>query len=158
MYNPTHYDAHTFQLFIDACGEGGPSGRFCNPCLAESGSFQCMTQLIIKINECLDIHGAPQSFQAIRRFPVSHPAWTDRPCSTSTRPGNLANFTLQILFRRNASWQGTVTWLEAHQTQRFRSALELMTLINSALQEHREPDAPLSFGGRVSPLNEAIEG
>ena len=41
-------------------------------------------------------------------------------------------FVVQILSRENATWQGTVTWLDGKKTQPFRSALELLRLIDSA--------------------------
>ena len=55
---------------------------------------------------------------------------------------NLVNFLIQrrvrILFRQNASWQGTVLWSEGGQEERFRSALELALLLDSALEQVSE--------------------
>ena len=48
-------------------------------------------------------------------------------------PGRLAPFIVRILFRQNASWQGSVVWVEGRQEERFRSALELVLLMDSAL-------------------------
>lgn len=44
-------------------------------------------------------------------------------------------FLLNIYNRQNATWQGTVTWVDKNEKQRFRSALELIKLIESALDE-----------------------
>lgn len=41
---------------------------------------------------------------------------------------------MRILFRQNASWQGSVLWREGGQEERFRSALELVLLMDSALR------------------------
>ena len=41
---------------------------------------------------------------------------------------------VRILFRQNASWQGSVLWREGGQEERFRSALELVLLMDSALR------------------------
>lgn len=49
--------------------------------------------------------------------------------------GKRATFALRVLFRQNASWQGSVTWLEGGQEESFRSVLELLMLMNSALTE-----------------------
>ena len=46
---------------------------------------------------------------------------------------NTGTFVVKILDRQNATWQGTVTWVDENRTQSFRSALELMFLIDSAL-------------------------
>lgn len=47
-------------------------------------------------------------------------------------------FVLKILDCQNATWQGSVTWVEGHQEQYFRSALELLKLIDGALDEKNE--------------------
>lgn len=51
---------------------------------------------------------------------------------------NTGTFVVKILDRRNATWQGKVTWLEQQKTQCFRSALELLKLIDGALDENGE--------------------
>lgn len=42
-------------------------------------------------------------------------------------------FVVKILDRQNATWQGEVTWVEEQKIQRFRSALELLKMIDGAL-------------------------
>lgn len=49
--------------------------------------------------------------------------------------GKRATFLLNIYNRQNATWQGTVTWVDKNEKQQFRSALELIKLIESALDE-----------------------
>lgn len=44
-------------------------------------------------------------------------------------------FVVQILDSQNATWQGTVTWTEGKRSRPFRSALELLKLIDSSLEE-----------------------
>lgn len=48
---------------------------------------------------------------------------------------NAGTFVLKIMNRQNSTWQGTVTWVEENKTQNFRSALELLKLIDGALDE-----------------------
>ena len=43
------------------------------------------------------------------------------------------SFIINILHQQNSSWQGTITWLNEDKTQNFRSALELIRLIDSTL-------------------------
>ncbi len=45
-----------------------------------------------------------------------------------------ATFLVRIQYRQNTSWQGTVQWLEEKKTCVFRSELELMMLINKAVE------------------------
>jgi hypothetical protein len=47
-------------------------------------------------------------------------------------------FIVQILSQQNATWQGLITWTEGRQTQSYRSALELIKLIDSAEEEEEE--------------------
>ena len=45
------------------------------------------------------------------------------------------SFIINILQQQNASWQGTITWVDENKTQNFRSALELIRLIDSTMDE-----------------------
>lgn len=45
--------------------------------------------------------------------------------------GEKATFVVRIQYRQNATWQGQVTWAEKNKTINFRSALELLKLIDS---------------------------
>lgn len=47
-------------------------------------------------------------------------------------------FVVRILNTQNATWQGTVTWACEGETKSFRSALELIRLLDSTLQTDRE--------------------
>ena len=47
-------------------------------------------------------------------------------------------FVVQILSAQNATWQGTVTWTDSRRSESFRSALELIRLIDSALERQQE--------------------
>lgn len=46
---------------------------------------------------------------------------------------NVGTFVIKILDRQNATWQGSVSWVEEHREQYFRSTLELLKLIDGAL-------------------------
>ena len=55
---------------------------------------------------------------------------------------NKATFTIQIKFQQNATWQGEIRWLEANQTQQFRSELEMLHLMMDAMTQSKlEKDA-----------------
>ena len=49
-------------------------------------------------------------------------------------------FIVKILNRQNSTWQGNVTWVEEQESQNFRSALELIKMIDGAL-DSRENEA-----------------
>ena len=43
------------------------------------------------------------------------------------------SFLVKIKYRQNSSWQGTVQWIETGKTQNFKSCLELIRLIDTAV-------------------------
>ncbi|NCB63856.1 MAG: hypothetical protein EOM52_09660 [Clostridia bacterium] len=51
-------------------------------------------------------------------------------------------FVVTVMNTQNDTWQGTVTWTDGHKSEPFRSALELMQLIGSALksEDHTIPE------------------
>lgn len=55
------------------------------------------------------------------------------------------SFFVRILFRQNTSWQGEIQWMEGQRTRRFRSALELLSLIEEALELSESPEACYEF-------------
>ena len=46
-------------------------------------------------------------------------------------------FVIKILNKQHSTWQGSVTWVEEQRTQNFRSALELLKMIDGALDENK---------------------
>ena len=58
--------------------------------------------------------------------------WTVR----QGREKDTNTFIVKIVNRQNETWQGSVTWTEKQKVQNFRSALELLKLINGALEEN----------------------
>lgn len=49
-----------------------------------------------------------------------------------------SNFLIRIRFRQNASWQGTIHWLDGKESKNFRSMLEIVTLIQEALDRQEK--------------------
>lgn len=43
------------------------------------------------------------------------------------------SFVIEVKSQENHTWQGTITWVEGKKKENFRSALELMRLIDSTL-------------------------
>lgn len=48
-----------------------------------------------------------------------------------SQPGT---FIVKIIEQQNDSWQGTVTYVEKNETQYFRSAMELLHLMDEVMQ------------------------
>ena len=47
--------------------------------------------------------------------------------------GEKVTFIIQVQFRQNATWQGTIRWADKKKAQRFRSTLEMIKLMDDAL-------------------------
>ena len=50
------------------------------------------------------------------------------------------SFLVKIRYRQNSSWQGTVQWIETGKTQNFKSCLELIRLMDMAVNSGDESD------------------
>lgn len=127
----------TTTVCIDAYESGILSGRFYNPYLDTGQSFESLTQFLWKMERALDAMDFPQPFTATRTF-AKNPERNTGPPGKAFRHGELATFAVRIIFRQNASWQGSVKWLDTGQEQSFRSVLELILLIDNALTEAEE--------------------
>ena len=51
---------------------------------------------------------------------------------------NVQNFVVSVKSQENHTWQGTVSWVEGKKQVNFRSALELLKLMDSALGKENE--------------------
>ena len=52
--------------------------------------------------------------------------------------GDLATFVVHVKYRQHSTWQGEVVWTEKGKKKSFRSALELLKLIDGALDSDTE--------------------
>ena len=121
---------------IDRYQDGVPQGRICNTNL-ETESFSCLTQLLIKMEAMLDELQAPQAYTQIRTFSETPVSLLNCRPPAEHRTGRMATFEVQVIFRQHTSWQGVITWLEERKEHSFRSVLELVMLMDSALREQK---------------------
>ena len=125
----------TTVVCVDSYDRGVLAGRFFNPCCPGGQPLDSFCQFLLQMGEGFVGIQLPQSFTAVRAFsdpPASK--GTRAPAQTPGREGALCTFAVRILFRQNASWQGSVIWLEEKREESFRSALELVLLMDSALK------------------------
>ena len=127
------YGCGSNTVCVDSYENGILRGWLHNPC-REAESFSSLTQFLLKMEQLLD-EIKPQAYAQPRRFsPLAKSEEPHHfPVSQSPRGGR-ATFDLQVVFRQNASWQGILYWREAQVSQRFRSVLELVFLMDSALR------------------------
>ena len=122
----------TMLVCVDSYEGGVPRGRLYLP--GQQGQrFDSLSQLLLRAEQLLEQGGA-QSFTIPRIFALAKPL-RSAPCDADELArGKAATFEMRVLFRQHASWQGELRWLEKGARQSFRSALELITLMDSALR------------------------
>lgn len=123
----------TSMICIDQYHQGVLSGRFYHPYLQTRQRFRSLMELLLQMEAVLEQMQFPQSFTDRRDGLCTNrlSLWTE--LDADAEPGKIATFTVRILFRQNASWQGTISWLNHQQENHFRSVLELILLMHSAL-------------------------
>ncbi|MCR4802487.1 MAG: hypothetical protein K5895_05720 [Lachnospiraceae bacterium] len=47
-----------------------------------------------------------------------------------------STFIVKVMDQQNNSWQGSITWVENDETMYFRSALELLHLMDGAIKKN----------------------
>ena len=122
----------TMLVCVDSYEGGVPRGRLYLP--GQQGQrFDSLSQLLLRAEQLLEQGGA-QSFTIPRIFALAKPL-RSAPCDADELArGKAATFEMRVLFRQHASWKGELLWLEKDARQSFRSALELITLMDSALR------------------------
>lgn len=134
-----------FMVYVDSADSGILSGMFFNDYMDKPANFCDLTQLFLLMDSWSNKMNCPKEYFEPRYFvkeeeeKKSRQAEEIKPLSAfqkrrNTREcGNLATFKIDILFRQNASWQGNISWQEKRSQVSYRSLLELMRIIVSAV-------------------------
>ena len=109
-------------------------GIISNPWYEEAVSFDGTMDFLTHMQNMLEDMHFPMPERVLRGFEAEKPNPTARPAPS----GQLATFNIQILFLQKASWQGLLKWKEGGKESTFRSALELLFLMDSACRESAE--------------------
>ena len=118
---------------IDSYHDGNPRGRLYNSYTGDS-CFESLSQMLILTEEMLEELQSPQSYTACRSFSHLVEPMNTVCNNNRIRRGTEATFELRVIFRQHTSWQGILMWLEEQQEQSFRSVLEMILLMDSALR------------------------
>lgn len=134
MNNTPWFDpSRNTHICVDGYENGVLQGRLlCGEQYAES--FHSLSRFLLRMEQLLDGRGAPQAYTELRSFSQVPPLEGVPAEITPVSRGALATFSLQVLFRQNSSWQGELLWVEKDTRQSFRSVLELVRLLDSALR------------------------
>lgn len=125
----------TSVIRIHSYEEKNLRGVLFNPYYIEERPFNNLTQLLFLMENMQDALCYPQKGMENRSFKkecagAPKTVTAERP---PPRTEVLATFKINIIFRQNASWQGSIVWMEKEMESQFRSVLELIMLLDSVL-------------------------
>lgn len=130
---------------VNVCVDDGDGecygGRLYHRYDSSPQKFQNLGELLQLMERLFDQCGYPQSSTQSRSFGDVHAV----PMKTIFRPvhdsselleqrGKKGSFVIHVKYRHYSTWQGEVVWMEANKKQTFNSALELLKLLDSALE------------------------
>ncbi len=112
-----------------------PSGILCNPFFETPQYFENLTQFLFLTEFIMDSLCFPQRSMEHRLFnhDEQDKSWMRAATEEENAAPVLATFQINVLFRQNASWQGSLLWKEAEMEASFRSVLEMIGLMDNAL-------------------------
>ncbi len=146
-------DMRTSIIRIHSYRDKNPEGTLYNLYYGEEIAFANLTRLLLLMEDMMDEMGSPQASVRSRRFgrDLKHRERASIAQQQLPRPEQevIATFYVKVLFRQGASWQGKLRWADAKEEQTFRSALELVKLMDSALPQPQvcPQDEPREAGG-----------
>ena len=109
-----------------------PLGTIYNPQFGEV-SFRGTMEMLLYIDHMLDELELPKSSTTLRSFIGESPQ--EKLPEAVHPPAAKASFKLRVIFRQNASWQGSVAWVEGGSEAPFRSIFELLNLMDDVLKK-----------------------
>ena len=147
MTNQEHkpHDANILKVCLDDLGQNDFCGRIISRYIAQPEEFVGVAAMLTKMEEIMDLLGYPQKYRKTRSFnQTSAPKEGKRiptemvtylPEENFARyTGAEATFVVRVVFRQNATWQGSIQWEEQEQRLPFDSTLEMVKLMDNAAQ------------------------
>lgn len=141
-------------LCVDEPGGSGPDAfigfeaSLWHAYSAESLHVRSPEQMLRKMEGLFDLINFPRPTTTLRTFSEDGDghAHTGRPGNPANVPrylsdqellekrGKAATFIIRVQLRQNSDWQGRITWVEKDKTLRFRTIMEMLKLIEAALE------------------------
>ena len=136
-------------LCVDHGGDEDLSGRIYHYYAEQPILFYGATDMLLKMEQFYDWLGIPQAERKTRRFDRKEDQGGGRRMNKvknsdelAAHKGDLATFVVHVQYRQNATWQGKVIWTDEKQESSFRSALELIKLMDTAIESTAEDTGP----------------
>lgn len=100
--------------------DGIMAGCLQHPRLKRKEEFHSLSQMVLLLNSLLDLENCPN--QPLPLVQVGQ-----------GKGESIAVFRIQILFREHYTWQGRLIWQDENMEMVFRSAIELIQLLDEIL-------------------------
>lgn len=144
--------ARDFTIKVTSCLNSSLQGELQHVLSGQVNYFRSFLEMVFLIDERLEELGLPQPNLEMRSW--RHPYLVKKEevnlIDNSAENENFKNiggseFLVRVLFRQNASWQGEVHWLDSDEKKNFRSLLELIVLLQEAMDKTSKPKADYIF-------------
>lgn len=120
-----------------------PVGQLYNAFYDKTVPFSNDMELLWRLEGLFDSLSFPSCFEEYRHFSTTdkrkQPSKTMKERVSKVVSENAGEgkgtFVVHVQFRMNATWQGTIHWVEQNKRQSFRSTLEMIRLIDEAMQD-----------------------
>ena len=130
---------------LEGCPRDTLAGHLYCPYTGRSLAFNDVMEFVNRLDGLFDEIAFPLAAMEYRAFRLRRGKKAGRAAAKARRlgdenmefehldPKDANTFVVHVQFRRNATWQGTVKWAGQNQEQRFRSTLELLKIMDSAI-------------------------
>ena len=127
-------------ICVDTGTEGEISGRVYSYYSQDPMVFSNVVQLLRYMESFYNRIRFPEAAVLLRNFEKvpqacreAVPEYKVNREYIMSQKGTLASFCVYVQYRQNATWQGIICWEEQNRDVEFRSALEMIALIDNAL-------------------------
>ena len=131
-------DRNTSVIRVTSYQEKRIAGTLYSPGSGEEIGFENLMQMLLLMEERMDQTNTPQRGMEPRTFGDGESRRMQAVRHADSGRPVIATFQVKVLFRQHASWQGSVQWVESNMDSPFRSALELIGLMDGALTAELE--------------------
>ena len=132
-------------VYIDSNTDHRLVGQLYNAYYDKTVPFQNEIEFLRALESLFDSLSFPSRFENYRHFNAESKRHLSRKSGKSIteqerkdlpmsrEAAEKATFVIHVEFRRNATWQGTIHWVNEDKLKSFRSTLEMIWLIDEAL-------------------------
>ena len=141
--NERIYGKNLICVCVESCENNDVQGVLWTPYEEDSIGFSNFYEMVMLMDKLYDNWDFPQRTTSYRTFGKKNKLEDyHNPNSIRKREpirdvksfrGEVATLLVQVKFRQYTSWQGQVLWTEGKKKIHFRSVLEFMKLVNSAV-------------------------